>query len=331
MNGIGFPAPARRSYFGLLLAGHAPLSFASPRGRPHCPPSQPRTSGAPPGVGHTLALILLLTVCAFAATSVSAQGRQESVFEAELQSARLTRLIGEHVENPYGERLGTVRDVVLAGPSDGIKYVIISAQGLASVGPRKVVPAGAVSGATTFKDTLALDISKTRWAKAPKFRNNLLALGDPATARAIADFYSPDQRGPAKSPSTNSSPVPPPIRGNSPPASAAASKLRLAGDLLGTEVVSQNKQPLGRLVDLLVDLQGTKPTMAILSTGTLLTRGPEFTVSLRLLHGDGSQLALDATRAQLERSPAFSARGWNEVQDSTTNACFRLTPSHRFK
>src|SRR5438128_38807 len=127
-----------------------------------------------------------------AANSVLSQARPHQRLSSELQNALVSQLTGMTVENSDGERLGKVKNFVINRESGEVKYAIISSGGLVGVGSHlRIVPAKAVSTATTKKEIVLVDISKSRWAKAPAFKkSDLAALNDPAREQQLFQFYS---------------------------------------------------------------------------------------------------------------------------------------------
>jgi sporulation protein YlmC with PRC-barrel domain len=81
--------------------------------------------------------------------------------------------IGSDVENPKGEDLGDIKDVVIDRATGRIAYAVVSFGGFMGLGDKLyAVPWGAFSQAATDKDTFILDIDKERIKNSPGFDQN---------------------------------------------------------------------------------------------------------------------------------------------------------------
>jgi len=233
-----------------------------------------------------------------------------------------TRLCGMTVQNYEGQDLGTVRDFIIDRQSDQIRYAVFSsAGGLGFGSPAKVVPARALSTATAKKRTLALDVSVSGWEHAPLFRSqDLAAVRDPAEARRIDEFYG--QTGHAPSLAGGGAPTGSPAQlaptGRQTSATVkppeAAGRLELASDLLGKRVTSVGHAGLGKVVDLLVDLSGKLPVLAIISTQRLFEPRHMMIVPLKYLSlVPSGGLMFDANPTVLEHLRSFDSTAWEEA------------------
>ena len=78
--------------------------------------------------------------------------------------------IGSDVENPQGQNLGDIKDVVIDRTSGRIAYAVVSFGGFLGLGEKLfAVPWGAFSQPKPDKDTLVLDVDKERLQNAPGF------------------------------------------------------------------------------------------------------------------------------------------------------------------
>jgi sporulation protein YlmC with PRC-barrel domain len=262
--------------------------------------------------------------------SVAGGGAQqfpEVAFQTKVQNARLTRLLGQRVEDVDGERLGIVRNLILDSQGGQVEYVIVSGFGLPGLSARRIVPAQALSSATAKKDTLALNISKARWEKAPHFKGDLTQLAQPISAREISEFYFPTARGSAKSQPGHGgahSPPQPARPHHEPGVPPAARSLELASDLLSREVVDSRFKSVGHISDLLVDVTSAKSTVAILSTSTLLSKGPAYAIPLQALSPTGPQLKLQVSRTELTHAQPFTPQAWSLAQGISSAAIYRV-------
>ena len=81
--------------------------------------------------------------------------------------------IGADVENPQGQDLGDIKDVVIDRSTGRIAYAVVSFGGFLGLGEKLfAIPWGAFSQAANDKDTFILDVSKERLSNAPGFDQN---------------------------------------------------------------------------------------------------------------------------------------------------------------
>src|SRR6266516_8089546 len=114
-------------------------------------------------VGVVLGVIALLSL-AYAAGSF-AQDR-----ELPWSLIRGNTFIGADVENPQGQNLGDIKDVVIDRASGRISYAVVSFGGFLGVWEKLfAVPWGAFSQPKADKDTVVLDIDKERLKNATGF------------------------------------------------------------------------------------------------------------------------------------------------------------------
>jgi len=78
--------------------------------------------------------------------------------------------IGADVQNPQGQNLGDIKDVVIDRTSGRIAYAVVSFGGFLGMGEKLfAVPWGAFAQPKADKDTFVLDIDKERLKNAPGF------------------------------------------------------------------------------------------------------------------------------------------------------------------
>lgn len=78
--------------------------------------------------------------------------------------------IGANVENPQGQNLGDIKDIVIDRASGRMAYAVVSFGGFLGMGEKLfAVPWGAFSQPKADKDTFVLDIDKERLKNAPGF------------------------------------------------------------------------------------------------------------------------------------------------------------------
>jgi hypothetical protein len=78
--------------------------------------------------------------------------------------------IGADVENPQGQNLGDIKDIVIDRASGRIAYAVVSFGGFLGMGEKLfAVPWGAFSQPKADKQTFVLDVDKDRLKNAPGF------------------------------------------------------------------------------------------------------------------------------------------------------------------
>jgi sporulation protein YlmC with PRC-barrel domain len=114
-------------------------------------------------VGVFLGVITLLSLAC--AVGSFAQDR-----ELPWNLIRGNTFIGANVENPQGQNLGDIKDVVIDRASGRIAYAVVSFGGFLGMGEKLfAVPWGAFSQPKADKDTFVLDVDKERLKNAPGF------------------------------------------------------------------------------------------------------------------------------------------------------------------
>jgi sporulation protein YlmC with PRC-barrel domain len=239
---------------------------------------------------------------------------------------KANEMIGASVQNTAGEKLGTIRDFAFEMPSSKLAYVIVASGGILGLGADfHAVPPNAFSHETTAARVLTVDMSKERWEGSPKFKKEQLT-GLNAHREQIekyfADAKSNDLKADAKLGDAKAE-----IKIKTPDIFAGAKSdsksesLRLATDLIGKQVVTQQNEDIGKVSDLLVDMKGSRVAFAIISTGTLLkpaeTRYAVATQNLTV--GDKDKVVLNADRNTLEKAEVLDPDKW-QASGSTSGS-----------
>jgi sporulation protein YlmC with PRC-barrel domain len=114
-------------------------------------------------VGAFLGVIALLSLACAAGSF--AQDR-----ELPWNLIRGNTFIGANVENPQGQNLGEIKDIVIDRASGRMAYAVVSFGGFLGMGEKLfAVPWGAFSQSKADKDTFVLDVDKERLKNAPGF------------------------------------------------------------------------------------------------------------------------------------------------------------------
>lgn len=113
--------------------------------------------------------------------------------EGDLPVARTSKLIGQRVNDPQGERLGTISDLVLTPDHERVSYIVLSSGGIWGIGDDlHAIPCSALQKGED--DTCVLNISKQqldnaegfdqdRWPSQPDARWSVLTQGTMRSAQ----------------------------------------------------------------------------------------------------------------------------------------------------
>jgi hypothetical protein len=114
-------------------------------------------------VGVFLGVIALLSLACAAGSF--AQDR-----ELPWNLIRGNMFVGANVENPQGQNLGDIKDIVIDRASGRVAYAVVSFGGFLGMGEKLfAVPWGAFSQPKADKETFVLDVDKERLKNAPGF------------------------------------------------------------------------------------------------------------------------------------------------------------------
>jgi sporulation protein YlmC with PRC-barrel domain len=231
---------------------------------------------------------------------------------------KANEMIGASVQNKSDEKLGVIRDFAFEMPSGKLGYVVVASGGILGLGADfHAVPPKAFSHETTTARVLTLDMTKERWESSPKFKKDQLTTLNAhreQIEKYFADASSDDLKAEAKIGDTKAE-----VKVKTPDIVAGAKSdsksesLRLATDLIGKQVVTQQNEDIGKVSDLLVDMKSSKVAFAIISTGTLLkpaeTRYAVATQNLSV-GTDKDKVVLNADRNTLEKAEVLELDKW---------------------
>jgi hypothetical protein len=101
--------------------------------------------------------------------------------------------------------------------------------------------------------------------------------------------------------------------------------LQMSRDIVGRRVVGLQEENLGVISNLLVDLSGQKPVMAIVSTHGVIRRRENFAVPLRSLTlAPRSKVLLGLSQRQIELAPHFDPAKWQKASTNATVLVYRF-------
>jgi sporulation protein YlmC with PRC-barrel domain len=222
---------------------------------------------------------------------------------------RARQLTGMRVENSDGQKVGTVRNLVLDMRTGELRYVVIGSGGFLGVhATLKLAPTEVMSAATAKSQTLAVNANATQWNRAPAFKlSSLASLGEPGHAREISRYFTAPPSS-ASIATTNGLST----TGRENGTNAPEPELKLGSDLIGMRVVNQKQEKIGEVLDLLVGFGKSRPAFAIISSGRLFHREHQYAVPMRALgfSEKASKLTLNADAATLQAAPPFNQQVW---------------------
>jgi sporulation protein YlmC with PRC-barrel domain len=233
---------------------------------------------------------------------------------------------GMVVENVDGEKIGTIKDLIVEVHSGRPEYVILRSGGFMGRGRLIIVPISAIAMRTTKVGIAAIDITRRQWKHAPEFsKKDLPLLGQTTKAREIALFYeqSPrvanitgEQRNRLRSTGRAGE-----DQTNSP---TEYGRFRLGNDLVGNEVLGRQHVRIGEITDLLVDFTATRPAYAIVAANRISAVGGRFAVPLQLLRlMPGQKVLVKAEPQDFEHAKPFRPSDSQNSDGSEGNEIYR--------
>lgn len=102
-----------------------------------------------------------------------------------------TTLIGDDVENPQGEALGDLNDIMLDTTSGKIEYAVISFGGILGMGDKLFAVPWSALTVDHEGHKLILNVSKERLKDAPGFdKDNWPNFADTTFAQKVSTYYA---------------------------------------------------------------------------------------------------------------------------------------------
>jgi sporulation protein YlmC with PRC-barrel domain len=252
-----------------------------------------------------------------------------------------TKIRDMTVENRDGQFLGKVQDFIIDIRSGEVRYVVISSGGLLTLRKTlRAVPQQILSTATAKQGVVALDAGRRRWDRAPRFKSADLSRWntDPHAAEEISKYYAQNSPGSGKRELANipsasatahstegdleQAPLAPARRKNG--------QLEFASSLLGKAVVDSQGIRLGTISDLLIDLPGDRPTLAILAPGKSFGHSDRFAVSFFSLTPKNSDaLRIEANGRAFTHAPFLDDSAWGAPHKDQPTVIYRYPGTDR--
>jgi len=221
-------------------------------------------------------------------------------------------VIGSKVENPAGENLGKVEELVIDPQTGGIEYAVLSFGGFLGMGdklfaiPFHLLKAPPVSEGSKLAH-FTLDVDKAKLEKAPGFPKNNWPDIHAASWRSEIDKYFGVTRETAAEGAIEEN---------------KEFLLVKVSDLLGKDVYNTTDDDLGDIKEIVVDPQRSRLTYFVLSSGGFLGLGDKlFAIpwdELDIVRKENKlHTVLQIDKARLEKSPEFKEGDWVLMSDPT--------------
>ena len=136
-------------------------------------------------VGMLLGVVALLSL-------VCTAGSFAADRDLPWQLVKGSTFIGADVENPQGQNLGDIKDIVIDRASGRITYAVVSFGGFLGMGEKLfAVPWGAFAQPRADKDKFVLDVDKERLKNAPGFdQNNWPQMASREWVTSLYSYYN---------------------------------------------------------------------------------------------------------------------------------------------
>jgi len=222
---------------------------------------------------------------------------------AGTSSFKSSNVVGMRVDNPQGEHVGRIESLVMEVKSGKIRYAAVSFGGFLGMGEKLfAVPWGALKiqfNTERSQNHAVLDVSKSRLEKAPGFdKNHWPNFGDDKWASEVNSFYGLGQAA---------------HHNEGMPA-------RRIEDIVGAPVQNSQGQDLGKINDIVINLQTGTSNYAALSFGGFLGIGDKlFAMPWRQIdfRVDAKSQKLTAvvnvSKESLEKAPSFDKNDWPDL------------------
>jgi sporulation protein YlmC with PRC-barrel domain len=279
------------------------------------------------GVVMTVALVPAGAIAADQAQQQGQQGQKPQDQKQE-QQKEAQKKEQKTLENPQGEKLGKIKDLMLDPKAGKVAFIVFDAntgvvQGLSSGSDHYlIIPQDHVSYAN---GKLTVNLSRQQLVQVPGFAANAWptmdqqyrdrlqsdfrqASGPPAGQPAQSQNLQSAQDQPAASQSTQSAA----------PATQGKNAMRLgdlvrASQLKGKEVRNRQNDTLGKIEDVVLKLDSGQVLYAVLGSGGVLGIGEKlFAIPLQAftVPQAGDQIVLTAAKDQVAKAPGFDKDRW---------------------
>jgi hyperosmotically inducible periplasmic protein len=211
-------------------------------------------------------------------------------------SSRATKIIGTDVRNLQDEKLGTVDELAVDFEGGRVIAVIVASGGVLGLGDHAAAVPPRVFRYQPEEKRLVLDISKEKFKTVPVF--NRAEWDSSVSQSKLAEayrFYGQNYSD----------------RGPNP-------RIEKASKLISVPVRNLQKEKLGAIEDLVVDLGNGRIAQVAVASGGFLGLGDELSAippSALRFNDERNELSLDMSREALDRAPHFKSTDWPDLND----------------
>ena len=236
----------------------------------------------------------------------------------EMQTERLGQVvkasdvIGKEVKNRQDEKLGKVEDLAVDVETGRIIQVLVSSGGVLGVGDKLVAVPPAAFTCEPPHPTLRLDATKDKLKGAPEF--DLAKWDDLTQTNRVIETY----RYFGKEPYFTSA-----RRNYEPKYSTGYGSIERASKVIGATVNNLTDEKLGKVDNLMLDVEAGRIVHVILSSGGFLGVGDDLRPmppsAFRYTATDNT-LVVNATKDAVTRGPSFKSGEWPDFRDASYSA-----------
>ena len=216
---------------------------------------------------------------------------------------RASEIIGARVENPGGENLGDIQDMVVDLQNQEVRYVVLSHGGILGIGDKLFAyPLSMVETKSGDEDRLVIDADKERLENAPGFaKNQWPDFADSSYTGRIDQYYGSDSAR----------------RDGATPGNTVR-----ASELIGKNFDDAQGNDAGEIEDLIVDASTGRIQFAIVDfddswneqADDRLVAVPLSSFALR--GDDNDDLVIQSSAASIDMSHAFASSDWPDFNDA---------------
>ena len=218
---------------------------------------------------------------------------------------KTSTLIGRAVENPHGNELGQISDVIIEATTGNVAYAVLTSGGFVGLGGKLfAIPWRALQQPTSTK-ALRLDMTEEQLKQAPGFdKDQWPDLEDRHWGDTVHAYYGqPPYWGQHLPPKTSREAE-----------EQVAQRLLKASHVLKSEVMNPHGQWLGDIEEVVIDTAAGKVAYAVLSARKeWLGLGEKWFAipwhTLQQSEGLGT-FTLDVDKETLQKAPGFDKDNW---------------------
>lgn len=230
---------------------------------------------------------------------------QQRTARQTFRTHKASDLIGKSVQNPQGEKLGSVQDLAIDGERGRVVYTVLSFGGFLGMGDKWfAIPAGALTLPADGKH-FVLAVEKDRLKSATGFdKDRWPQLGNPTWETGVHEFYGQRpywiEDGNGSTPSTD------PLR------------IQKASEIIGRSVRNNQGENLGSIKDLVIDSDQNRVMYMVLSFGGFMGMGDKLfaipTGAIQMPGTDGVAV-LKVDKEHLKNAQGFDKNRWPNLSD----------------